>query len=77
MATTLANAHNDVATPPRRNIVMDVFHAIGRGLMHLTESNQRVRELEWLQTLSDAQLKARGLRRDQLAHYVFRDILYI
>lgn len=37
----------------------------------------RVRELEALSALTDEQLAARGLKREEIAHYVFRDIMYL
>lgn len=37
----------------------------------------RVAEIERLQALSDDDLAARGLRREDIVHHVFRDLYYI
>ncbi len=40
------------------------FRFLGRGLVLLAESNQRVQAIERLLAVSDEQLKARGTSRD-------------
>jgi len=37
----------------------------------------RAHEIERLNALSDTELAKRGLRRNEIAHYVFRDKIYI
>ncbi len=39
-----------------------------------TRRRSRIDQIEALQSLSDAQLAARGLRRDQIVQHVFRDL---
>ena len=60
-------------TPAHRS----VFRAIGDFFSLITESNWRVREAQRLHAMSDAQLAARGLRREDIARHVFRDVFYI
>ncbi|SLN22755.1 hypothetical protein PSA7680_00916 [Pseudoruegeria aquimaris] len=46
-------------------------------LFRAAESRSRVAELERLNAKSDAELAEMGLRREDIARYVFRDALYI
>ena len=64
-------------TAPRRSLFAGVLHAIGDFFTLITESNWRVREAERLQAMSDAQLAARGMRREDIARHVFRDLFYV
>lgn len=50
---------------------------LGRGLTQIAEHNTRLREVERLQRLSDDQLAARGIKREDIARHVYRDMLYI
>jgi len=54
-----------------------VFAKIVALLEKIANSNGRVRQVEFLNSLTDEQLKARGLTRDQIVHHVFRDCYYI
>lgn len=49
------------------------LRALGAGLEHLAEARSRRDQIEQLSALSDAQLQALGLRRDQIVAHVFRD----
>lgn len=60
-------------TLPRRNILRDAAYALARGFMSISENNARVRQMEHLQSLSDAALAKRGLRREDIVRHVFRD----
>lgn len=40
-------------------------------------ANARGQQIAFLNSLSDAELAARGLRRENIVQYVFRDIWYI
>lgn len=40
-------------------------------------SNPRLRQIERLSALSDEQLAARGLRREDIVRHVFRDVMCI
>lgn len=64
-------------TAPRRSAFSGFLHAIGDFFTLITESNWRVHEAERLQAMSDAQLAARGLRREDIARHVFRDMFYV
>lgn len=47
------------------------FNALGNGMIVMAEANSRVRQADFLHTLSDAELAERGLRRDDIARHVF------
>ncbi|MBS0126336.1 DUF1127 domain-containing protein [Thetidibacter halocola] len=51
--------------------------AILKFLSNIAESNHRIREVERLNALSDAQLKSLGLRRQDIVRHVFRDVYYV
>ena len=51
--------------------------ALGNALVRLGEANSRTKQVNYLQSLSDAELAARGITRDEIAHYVFKDVYYI
>ncbi|WP_050929251.1 leucyl-tRNA synthetase [Aestuariivita boseongensis] len=54
-----------------------VFRAMGEALVTLSETNSRVRRVEALQALSDDQLAAKGLKREDIARHVFGDMFYL
>ena len=54
-----------------------ILRAIGNAFIHLAETNSRVRRAEALHALSDADLAAKGLKREDISRHVFGDILYI
>lgn len=62
---------------PRRFGFGAFFNAIYSGLIHIGEANSRVREAERLQSLSDQELSRLGIKREDIARHVFRDILYV
>lgn len=53
------------------------FIALGNAMIRLGESNSRTKQVAFLQSLSDADLAKRGISRDQIAHYVFKDVYYV
>lgn len=52
------------------------FAALGQGFNAYVETRSRCGQIEALESLSDAQLAARGLKRDEIPRYVFRDLFY-
>lgn len=55
--------------------LMGALSVLGNGLESLAEARSRRDQIETLNALSDAQLQAMGLRRDQIVAHVFRDRL--
>ncbi len=54
-----------------------IFAKIAEFFENAASINHRARELEYLTYLSDEKLAERGLKRDEITRYVFRDIYYI
>lgn len=52
-------------------LAMTPLRALGRGIIHLTETNSRAKTLRALSALSDDQLAARGLTRAEVVAMVF------
>jgi len=49
---------------------------VARVFSQASGAQARVDTIHRLQSLSDAQLAARGLSRDQIVHHVFRDLFH-
>ena len=64
------------ASTPRARATYGTM-AIGAALTTITESNHRVQQAQRLHQMSDAELAELGLKREEIAHHVFRDLFYI
>lgn len=53
------------------------FEGIGRGLTAYAERHARVDQINRLSSKSDAELAAMGLKREDIARYVYRDIFFV
>ncbi|MBV2359023.1 hypothetical protein KUH32_04485 [Thalassococcus sp. CAU 1522] len=73
--STMSHATNPTWRQP--GILSVVAHAIGDFFVMISESNFRVREAEKLNAMTDAQLCALGLRREDIPRFVFRDLRYV
>ena len=62
---------------PRPHAHSGVFTKIASFFVALTENNARARKLAYLTNLTDEQLAQKGIKRDEIAQHVFRDVLYI
>ena len=51
-----------------------LFNEIFDFFIRMSEANARVRQVEALNALSDAQLAKRGLRREDIVRHVFQDL---
>ncbi|EPX84813.1 hypothetical protein [Salipiger mucosus] len=56
-----------------RGILARIFD----GLVALAEANPRLKKAEKLLAMSDAELEARGIRRDEIVQHGFRGQMYI
>ncbi len=54
-----------------------VFDSIINFLVRIAESNGRMKAVERLNAMSDSELQARGLKREDIVRHVFRDMFYI
>lgn len=46
-------------------------------LVAMAEANPRVKAVSRLSAMSDEELAARGLKRDEIVRHVFRDMYYV
>ncbi|OCX67139.1 hypothetical protein BFP70_02975 [Thioclava sp. SK-1] len=72
MAFTTAS-HGSIAA---NGILGRMGRAIFNGLVTYMERKSRRDEIERLQRKSDEELAAMGLKRDQIAYHVFRDMMH-
>lgn len=70
-------AMTNTAYAPRTNIFAQIGNGIMNALVAMTEANGRVKQIERLQSMSDAELSRRGIKREEIVHYVFRDVYYV
>ncbi len=61
---------------PVSNPISRFFATIGNALVLMSTANARVRQVEQLQSLSNEQLAERGIRREDIARHVFRDLYW-
>jgi hypothetical protein len=80
-------ATTTIRTAPRRDAGKGVFTRIGAGiragfaaamrfLCDLSNARRCALEVERLMALSDAELARRGLKRDEIVAYVFRNYMH-
>ncbi len=70
-------AYVSTPLPAKSNPIAGFFSGFFSALVRVAESNTRVTEVEKLQSLSDEELAAKGIRRDDIVRHVYRDVLYI
>ncbi len=58
-------------------LVSRAFSTIFRGLVSIAESSNRMKSINRLQAMDDKQLADMGLRREDIARHVFRDVYAI
>ena len=73
---TTVSTNTSAATHLGRD-VLGFLAKIGRGLVAIGEANPRIKKMEYLSSLSDAQLAARGLKREDIVRYVFGNKIYL
>lgn len=57
--------------------VAGFFASLWTSAREQAKMEARLRQMRHLESLSDAELAKRGISRDRIAHYVFRDIYYV
>ncbi|TNF19210.1 MAG: DUF1127 domain-containing protein [Rhodobacteraceae bacterium] len=67
MAQATTNIH--VETPGLLARIWNYF-------VQTAANNPRLRKVDYLRSLSDEELAARGIRRDRIVHHVFADTMY-
>ena len=73
MATATATAHTATHANERKGILQRLYD----GMVWIAERNPRVRQAEQLQAMTDAELAKRGLKREDIARHVYRDLFYL
>ena len=58
----------------RSGFFTSLIDGLSRGFGYVAEANARAREFERLNAMSDVGLAAKGLNREDIARYVFRDM---
>ena len=59
------------------DLVISMFTSIGNGLMKAAEASSRTRQIDVLQSKSDAELAELGIKRDDIVRHVFKDLYYV
>lgn len=54
-----------------------ILQRIGAFFVRLSENNHRIRRVEQLNAMTDAQLEKLGIRREDIVRHVFADVMYI
>ncbi|KIN76510.1 hypothetical protein [Sulfitobacter mediterraneus] len=82
-------AYNDIASPAEvlgreitmtRNLldaIANSFFKFGRAIMTNSAGQRRIDRVERLRAKSDAELAELNIKRDDIVHYVFKDIYYV
>ncbi len=70
-------ANTDIQHPSFIQSTGQFFRTLFSAIDLTASANARVAEMEKWNALSDEQLAAKGMRREDIARYVFRDILHI
>jgi uncharacterized protein YjiS (DUF1127 family) len=55
----------------------NVLASIGDAIMRASEASSRIGQIEALRAKSDAELAQIGITRDEIVHYVFKDLFYV
>jgi len=58
-------------------LISRILAGLGDAIVAIGEANPRLRRVEALQRLSDAELAAKGLRREDIVRHVFHDVYYL
>ncbi|GAA6159478.1 MULTISPECIES: DUF1127 domain-containing protein [Ruegeria] len=73
-------AHSATHTPTRFSLfglIANFATRVNSMLFRMAEAQTRVRQVEFLQSLSDEELHKRGLTRDRIVHRVFADSIWL
>lgn len=58
-------------------LIKKPFAAFGAFMIKLAEANHRVQRVRALQDMSDAQLAAKGIKREDIVRTVYADLMYV
>lgn len=74
---TATSTNSPYAQPARRAPLAAVTDWLARRFERLAHAASRRDRIEALEALSDSELARRGIRRDEIAYHVFRDLFYV
>ena len=63
--------------PSILSVLAAPFVWLGKIAVVVAENNRYAREMQYLSSLSDKELEARGIKREDIAHHVFKELYYI
>lgn len=66
----------DISSAPRPGFWTRFIEALARGAERSARIQSRRARIEALEAKSDAELARLGIRRDEIAYHVFRDLFY-
>ena len=74
-------AHADIPTTltdhyPKEPVLARIWDWAGRTIQTMAENNPRLLRVQSLQAMTDAELDAQGITRDEIGHHVFHDVYY-
>ncbi|SLN23152.1 hypothetical protein TRL7639_00720 [Falsiruegeria litorea R37] len=72
MAVSASQSHT---VPSILGAAFDIFVGIMKSLTQIGEANAKVRRIQDLSSLSDAELDARGIKRENIIRHVMADVL--
>lgn len=70
-------SHADQTTTSGTSFWAGLKNAVVSGMEAYMTRHSRTREIERLNAMSDAELNAIGVKRDEIVHHVFRDHFYV
>jgi len=77
MTSTTTNTVHPAPAAGFVTFMKKVFSGIGQGMVAHMESKSRLAEIEALNAKTDAELAEMGIKREEIARHVFRDIMFV
>lgn len=72
----MASTTTDITSSPRRTLWGRFIDALERGVERSSRVQVRRARIEALEAKSDEELARLGIRRDEIAYHVFKDLFY-
>ena len=72
----MANITTNISSAPQRGLWARFIGGLERGINAQARVQSRRDQIEALEAKSDAELDRMGIRRDQIAYHVFKDLFY-
>jgi uncharacterized protein YjiS (DUF1127 family) len=72
----MASTTTDIATAPRKGSLARFLDGIERSVERSARVRSRRARIEALEAKSDDELARLGIRRDDIAYHVFKDLFY-